>query len=288
MKVGVSAFAWTGTFRVAHLPLLERAREYGFSALEVPMFTPADLPIRELRAAFDATDLECTVCAILPPGVNPISPDKDQRERSISHLRDCVKAAAEMGARLLGGPILAPIGYLPGHRPTVDEWTWATEACHSLVEVLNLYEVTLSLEPVNRSETHFLRTATDAKKLCLDVADAHFGVTIDTFHSNIEERSLPGAIKELGPVLRHMHMSENDRGLLGKGHIDFRGLCDALHSIHYSGFLIIEGFGFDPSEPGSPGFLWADPSVSPEEIALRGLRYLELFVPHFATDGCSH
>lgn len=274
MKIGISAFAWTGSFQTSHLPLLAKARAFGFAAFEVPMFRPADLPIKALRAAYEANDLECTVCAILPPGVNPISPDKGQRERSVRHLRDCVQAAAEMGARLLGGPMLAPIGYLPGHRPTVDEWAWAKEACQSLLEVLSGYDITLSLEPVNRSETYFLRTAAEAKRLCLDVADSRFGVTIDTFHANIEEKSLTGVIKELGSHLKHMHMSESDRGLLGEGHIDFAEICDALHSINYPGLLIIEGFGYDSIEKEAPGYLWADPTVSPEDLAQSGLQFL--------------
>lgn len=170
--------------------------------------------------------------------------------------------------------MLAPIGYLPGHRPTVDEWAWAKEACQSLLEVLSGYDITLSLEPVNRSETYFLRTVAEAKRLCLDVADSRIGVTIDTFHANIEEKSLPGAIKELGCHLKHMHMSENDRGLLGKGHIDFAEICGALHSINYPGLLMVEGFGFNSIEKEAPGYLWADPTVSPEDLAHSGLQSL--------------
>ena len=122
MKFGMSAFAWTASFGVSHLPILPKVREYGFAALELPVFDPAQLPVVALRRAFEANDLACTLCAILPAGVNPISPDAGTRKRSLIHLRACVETATELGSHLLGGPLFAPIGYLPGHRPTKDEW----------------------------------------------------------------------------------------------------------------------------------------------------------------------
>jgi D-psicose/D-tagatose/L-ribulose 3-epimerase len=53
-------------------------------------------------------------------------------------------------------------------------------------------------------------------------------VLIDTFHSNIEEKSIPEALLALGPYLKHIHASENDRGVPGRGHVDFPGIVQAL------------------------------------------------------------
>jgi D-psicose/D-tagatose/L-ribulose 3-epimerase len=136
-------------------------------------------------------------------------------------------------------------------------------------------DISISIEPVNRSETFFLRTATEAKELCKLVASSRFGVTIDTFHANIEEKSIPAAIQSLGPLLRHIHMSENHRGVLGTGHVHLRGCIEALKQIDYTGYVVIEGFGYSPGVTTSPGFLWADLDVAPEDIALRGLAYLK-------------
>lgn len=275
MKLGVSAFAWTGSFDDSHLRLLPQIREYGFSAFEIPMFVPAKLPVAALRRAFDATGLDCTVCAILPPGINPISLDAATRRRSRDHLAECIEVSAELGSHLLGGPLFAPIGYLPAHRPTPEEWKWAVELFQSLGDLLDTYRMTLSIEPVNRSETFFIRTAAEAKEFCNAVAHPALGVTIDTFHANIEEKSIPAAVLTLQSQLKHLHLSENDRGLLGTGHIDFLGILNALREIDYDGYLIIEGFGFSHDEPLAPGALWAGVGVSPEDIAVQGLTYLE-------------
>ena len=212
MRIGISAFAWTAEFGRSHLEIIPSIKAMGLSGVEIPMFDPSILPVPGIRDTVDRNGLECTVCAILPAGFNPISPDADVRRASVMHLRHCIETAAAMGAKLLGGPLFAPIGYLPEHRPTPDEWSWAAETFQSLSEALNANDMILSIEPVNRSETFFLRTAAEAKRLCELIGDPRIGVTIDTFHANIEERSIPAAIQSLGNHLKHIHASENDRG----------------------------------------------------------------------------
>ena len=274
MKLGVSAFAWTAKFDRSHLRLVPLVKEMGFSGLEIAMFDPSDLAVKDIRRAFETSDLECTVCAILPPGINPISPDAAVRKTSVQHLVRCIETASALGAKLLGGPLYAPIGYLPEHRPTKDEWSWAVDAFRSVCDVLDSSNVTISIEPVNRSETFFVRTAREASSLCDAIGHPRFGVTIDTFHANIEERDIPEALNSIRPRLKHIHASENDRGPLGEGHVDFRGIVAVLKKVGYNGYLMIEGFGYSPQEQNGPGALWADTSVSPEAIASTGARFL--------------
>ncbi|MGO9323667.1 MAG: sugar phosphate isomerase/epimerase family protein [Terracidiphilus sp.] len=274
MKIGISAFAWTAEFDLQHLKLLPWIKEIGLSGIEIPMFDPANLPIVEIRKACEENGLETTVCAILPGGINPISPDVALRQKSCEHLRRCLDASANLGAKLLGGPLYAPIGYLPGHRPHKDEWLWAIEAFQAVGPLLDSYQMTLSIEPVNRSETFFLRTAVEAKLLCDAIGHSRIGATIDTFHANIEEKSISQAVRLLGPHLKHIHASENDRGLLGEGHVDFATIVDALLGCGYDGYLMIEGFGFNPKETSAPGFLWADTGISPEALAREGMGHL--------------
>jgi D-psicose/D-tagatose/L-ribulose 3-epimerase len=274
VKIGISAFAWTARFTDTHLKLLPEIRSMGFSALEIPMFNPEALPSERIRDAFEANDLECTVCAILPKPYNPISPNEKVRSKSIDHLIRCVQASSVMGSKIIGGPLFAPIGYLPKHRPTEREWSWAVEAFRRLENVLDATDMTLCIEPVNRSETFFLRTAQEAKYLCERIGNPRIGVTVDTFHANIEERSIPAAIRSLGMHLRHVHASENDRGPLGQGHVPFDEIILALKQIGYDGYLIIEGFGYDPREIHGPGYLWANVDVTPEQLALEGAKYL--------------
>jgi len=99
-------------------------------------------------------------------------------------------------------------------------------------------------------------------------------VTIDTFHANIEEKSIPRALLQTGNYLKHVHASENDRGLLGSGHVGFPSIISILRQFDYKGYLTIEGFGYSTNEPQSLGSLWGGSDVSPDDIAVGGLRYL--------------
>lgn len=274
MRLGISAFAWTSNFTSSHLELLPSMKELGLNGVEIPMFDPVSLPIESIREACEKNQFDCTVCAILPEGINPISPKLETRQRAIEHLERCIETASAMGAKLLGGPLFAPIGYLPQHRPTENEWSWAVEVFQALEGVLSATNLPISIEPVNRSETFFVRTAREAARLCELIGDPHIGVTIDTFHANIEELRICDAIRSLGPHLRHIHASENDRGPLGRGHLPFAEIISTLKEIDYQGYVMIEGFGYRAEEKEGPGYLWADLDVSPERFASESYRFL--------------
>jgi D-psicose/D-tagatose/L-ribulose 3-epimerase len=275
MEIGVSAFAWTTRFDESYFGILPQVREHGLKAFEIPMFDPAAIDAPAVRRAMEANDLACTICAILPAGINPISPEKAVRDKSFAHLVQCVETAAELGAELLGGPLFAPIGYLPERRRTEDEWNWAVDCFQRLGDTVSAHQLTLTLEPVNRSETFFLKTASEARMLCDAIDHPRIGITIDTFHANIEEKNTAAAISSLRSRLKHIHASENDRGLLGSGHVDFPSIMNSLIEIHYDGYLVIEGFGYSPDISDSLGTIWGDPNTSPEDIAFQGAAYLQ-------------
>ena len=278
MKIGISAFAWTTTVRQSHLDLLPMLRDRGFDGFEIPITDPRSMDVVAHRQAFESSDLDCTVCVLLPQDINPISPERALRERALAHLRECVEVSAQIGAHLVGGPVFAPNGYLPGRSHREREMEWAVECFRSLGETLDKYGVTLSIEPVNRSETCFLNTAAEAKLLCEAVDHPRIGVTVDTFHANIEEIDTAQAVRLLGKNCKHMHMSEDHRGLLGTGSVNFAGILAALQGIGYEGYLTIEGFGYSPNEPDSFGAMAPEPKASPEELAFNGAEYLRSLI----------
>ncbi len=278
MRFGVNALIWTPDVNSFDAAVLCAIRDAGFSAFEVPMFDPHKIDVSRIRTLLEQNDLECTVCCILPRGLSPISADEATRRNTLTHLRECVSVAGELGARIMGGPVYAPIGFLPGRRRTSDEWKWAVDAFQSLTERLISCGVTLVLEPLNRFETFFLNTVDDTIALCHDVGSPNVGALLDTFHLNIEEKSFGDAIRRAAPYLRHIHAGENDRGIPGSGHVDFPGIAKALAEIGYDGLVVIESFGFWESELAAAAAIWRDLAPSPEAIAFQGIRNLrEIF-----------
>jgi D-psicose/D-tagatose/L-ribulose 3-epimerase len=274
MKLGVNMFIWTAEFTLAHLPLLPRIKEHGFDGVEVPLFDPSGFPAAEIRKGLAANDLQCTVCSIIPSGRSLITDDAGVRRRTQQHLRDAIQATAEVGARLIDGPLYCPVGYLPGRRRTADEWRWAVEGYQSATETLDACDVSLAIEPLNRFETYFLNTASDAGALCDEVGHPRVGVAFDTFHANIEEKDLAGACRLIGAHLKHVQISENDRGTPGSGHVRWSDLLRTLRELRYDGWLTIESFGPSLGAFSAAVAIWRDIEPTPDAIAFDGVEFL--------------
>ncbi len=274
MKFGVNTFIWTEQFDRSHTHLLRPLKEAGFDGVELPLITSHPRADPEIRRVLEENRLECTFVSILPPGLNTISHDAEIRKQSTQFWKDCIRAVAEMGGHILAGPLYSPVGYLPGRRRTSDEWNWAVECFQELSPTLETHDVTLAIEPLNRYETYFLNTASDAVLLCHDINHPKVGVLFDTYHANIEEKSVSQALIEAGPYLTHVHSCENDRGIPGTGHIDWPPIFRALREVDYSGWLTIEGFGFSAGALSAAASIWRDLAPTADSIAFEGLKFL--------------
>ncbi len=275
VKFGVNTFLWSDNFGSKEFDLLPTIRAHGFDGVEVSLIHPAQFEAQAIRRASAENGLACTVCSVLPSELSLISEDAGVRAKAQTHLEECVKLTAEAGAALIAGPLYSPIGYLPGRRRTREEWKRAVEAYQKLGPVLDNYSVELCIEPLNRFETFFLNTTADTVALCSEVNHARIGILWDTFHANIEEKSLAESVRMAAPYLKHVHTSENDRGTPGTGHVDWRGLITALRELEYTRWLTIESFGFSLGELCSAASIWRDLAESPAQIAWDGVRFLK-------------
>ena len=274
MKFGVNTFIWTASFEREHLPLLPKIKAAGFDGVEVSMFDPAKFDAAMTRKGLQENGLECTICSVLSHQVNMISDDAETRKRSKTHMADCVKQAAEVGAKIIAGPLYSPVGYLPGRRRTADEWKWAVDCYRELGPTLAAHDVTIAIEPLNRFETYFLNTAADAVKLCDEIGHPNVGILFDTFHANIEEKNIADGYRTVARHLKHVHTCENDRGTPGTGHIPWTAVFRALHEIGYDGWLTIESFGFSLGELSAAASIWRDIAPTPETIAYEGVKFI--------------
>jgi D-psicose/D-tagatose/L-ribulose 3-epimerase len=275
MKFGVNTFIWTANFTRENVPLLAEIKRHGFDGVEVPLFRPADFALEDIRKGLRENDLECTICSVIPGGLNMISDDASVRHKTRTHMEECIKTAAEVGAKIMAGPLYSPVGYLPGRRRTADEWKWAVECYQSLGPVLARHGVTIAIEPLNRFETYFLNTAADAVALCDQINHPQVGILFDTFHANIEEKNIGQAYRTVARHLKHVHACENDRGIPGSGHVEWKDVFQALRDMRYDSWLTIESFGFALGELSAAASIWRDIAPTPETIAFEGVKFLK-------------
>ena len=185
---------------------------------------------------------------------------------------DCCQAA---GATVLVGPYHSALGYFSGAGPTKDEWIWAVESMKEVAEHAETCNVMLGLEYLNRFECYLLNTAADGARFCREVAHPRCKMMYDTFHSHIEEKNTPAAIRALKDCLVHVHISENDRSTPGSGNVRWGETFDTLHEIGYDGPLVIEAFGLSLERLLPATKIWRRMYQSERQLAADGLRFMK-------------
>ena len=102
------------------------------------------------------------------------------------------------------------------------------------------YNIELLIEPLNRYSTPVCTEVEDAKYIIDQINQENVGMLLDTFHMNIEEDSIHNAIIRSNTMLKHVHISDNNRKMPGLAHIDFKSIIVALKKIKYSKYLTFE------------------------------------------------
>ena len=171
-----------------------------------------------------------------------------------------------MGSHLLCGPIYQPLGVFTGKGPSEDEKTWAAEVNRRAAVMAMEADVLLAVEYVARFAVHFLTSMDETAKHVRRVAHPNFLAMYDTHHANVEEKDPAGAIRRHADVIAHVHISENDRGIPGRGHIDWPGTFRALRSTGYQRWLTVEAFGRQCAEWAATSQTWRDYFSSYEEV----------------------
>lgn len=275
MKFGVNTFLWTAAFDASHLGLLSTIQRAGFDGVEIARLHFDDFPAAPIRRAIEDDGLGCTVCSALTGDLSLITEDAPARSKTLDFLHRAIEATSALGAAVLAGPFCSPVGFLPGRRRTGDEWKRAADGLRELGPALDAANVTLAVEPLNRFETFFLNTAADGRALCEEIGHPRIGLLFDTFHANIEEKSISAALAACGPRLKHVHSCENDRGAPGSGHIEWDEVFAGIGELGYDEWLVIESFGSRIPDLAAATCIWRDLAATPEELASDGLKFLK-------------
>ena len=101
------------------------------------------------------------------------------------------------------------------------------------------------------------------------------GMMYDTFHSNIEEKSVADAVMAGGDKLFHIHISENDRSTPGAGAVRWDENFDAISKSGYDAWLVIEAFGLALPEIAAATKIWRRMYTDEMTLAKEGLAFMK-------------
>lgn len=257
MKLGINLLCLGGHIDASHLPQIERIAEIGYDHVEVPVMRGTVDHYAWLGARLADLGLGRAQTSIVPEvDANPVSEDAGIRQRGLDHLswiQDCAEA---LGSETIGGPFHAPIGHFTGQGPTEAEIDRGVNAHRAMAERAARGGYKLALEHLNRFETYFLNTMAQARAYADKVDHPAFGIMYDTFHANIEEQDQADAIRHLGEKMHVLHVSENDRGVIGRGQIDFANVLGSAKRAGFDGHIVVEAFGAGVPELAAATRVW--------------------------------
>jgi D-psicose/D-tagatose/L-ribulose 3-epimerase len=119
-----------------------------------------------------------------------------------------------------------------------------------------------------------LNTGAQAAAHVARVGRPNFGYLYDTFHANIEERDPVGVIGDTIGAISYIHISENDRGTPGRGHINHAAAIRAAKAADYDGWFTIEAFGQAMPDLAAATRVWRPLFDSDREVVEAGVRVI--------------
>ena len=279
MKIGFNLLLYTGHVTEANYPVLEKLKQTGYDGVELPVFdvsNPAHL--KNIGQALKDNGLECTAVTVLPDEAhNAISPVAANRQGAIDHLHRVIECCHNAGVQTLCGPYYQVLGQFTGAFPTEEELEHAAGVHRAIAPVAQAAGIKCAIEALNRFESHLLNTMEQAASYVKRVNHANFGTMYDTFHANIEEKNPLAAIDTVfaSGKLNHVHISENDRGTPGRGHINIAEQIKHLKKIGYDGWMTIEAFGSALPDLAAATRVWRDFFPSTEQVYTEGFQLIK-------------
>lgn len=273
-KVGFNLLAWSAKVSEDLFPIAERLKEIGYDGVEVFLGVSGREDYSHFGKHAKELGLEVTSVIGLGPDENPISPDAGVRKNALERIKWFIDCSEEMGSKLIGGPLHSAFATFANKAPEETEYEWSAEVLSEAGRYAEQADILLVPEAINRFECYLCNTMEQLVSLVERVNHPNVKAHFDTHHANLEEKSIIKSIKKVAPVLGHVHISENDRGTPGEGHIQWDPIFSTLAGVGYEGWLTIEAFTRNDPDFANSINVWREYS-KPWDVAEKGFRLIQ-------------
>jgi D-psicose/D-tagatose/L-ribulose 3-epimerase len=270
----MNLYVWTTNLTSDFFRLFPYLKGLGYEGVEIPIAPGNANNYLEIKKQLADAGLACTTIINLGKDADPISPDGAVRQRAVDQLRWGIEISALLGSEYMVGPYYAAYAVFSGSGPTDAELDRSADVLRQAAVYARYASLNLSIEYLNRFETYLVNTAAQTKALIERVNQPNLGILYDTHQAHHEENRIKDAIQGSGKAINHVHFSENQRGLLGSGLVDWAGTVAALKAINYDRWVMVEAFNKDVHALAVPAHVWRNVFNSPEEVAEQGIKFL--------------
>jgi len=245
MKFGAQYAFWCNTWTADYIHYAKKIKNLGFDIMEIAagdLLTMSEKDLENLKSTSKDLQLEINANIGPPKHCDVGSSDPDIRKAGIEFLSNIMKKMDKLDSRDIAGVMYT---YWPNDFSDLDKpaiWARGVESIKTLGKLAQELGIIMHLEVVNRFETLVLNTAEEAVQFCKEVDNPNVSILLDSFHMNIEEDSIPDAIRTAGNLMTYMHVGEGNRKVPGQGHLPWAEIGVALRDIGFSGDVVMEPF----------------------------------------------
>lgn len=252
MKYGIGhaywGSAWPGEMSVIdkYERVAAKLRDFGFDMFEITahdlwQMSPAEL--ERLAAISKEYDLILSTNSGPPKAFDLSSADAQVRRNAVDYFKKILDNMHKVGSPALAGAIYS---FWPTDFVDVDKqaaWERSIPLMKELGDYAEDLGIDIALEILNRNETYILTDCAEAMRYCDQVGSKAVNILLDTYHMNIEEDDMFGAIRLAGDRLKHFHVGENNRKLPGMNNtLDWARIGSTLREIGYDKGVVMEPF----------------------------------------------
>jgi len=273
-KIGFNTLVWSAVVSDDLFPIIDQLKKIGYDGVECFIGAPDTTAYQRFGAHAANIGLETTAVFVVDKEQNPVDPSPIVRARALDRIKWGIDRAHDMHATILCGPFHSAHGVFSKQPPQEIEYAYCAELLNAAGEYAAQANITLALEALNRFECYLCNTSNQLKKLVTMANHTNVKGMYDTHHANIEEKNNNTAIKNIAPILAHVHISENDRGTPGDGHVQWNETFSTLKEINYNGWLTIEAFSRNDPDFANAINVWREYSL-PWDIATNGLAFIK-------------
>jgi D-psicose/D-tagatose/L-ribulose 3-epimerase len=248
--------------------------------IELPIEFVGDWDPYRVRDITQECGLQVITVGAMAAGRNLIRATESQIEATQQYLIECLRISAIVQSPTLAGPFYSETGrtWQSNREERKADYACLREALIPVLEHAERENVVLAIEPLNRYETSLINTVEQLAESLGPLMGDFLGMALDTFHMNIEEKSIDLAIRQAGRHLAHLQVCGNDRGAVGDDHFDWRSLWLSLDEVGYSGPVCVESFTSENETIATAASIWRPLAKTQDDLArdsLDKLRSLE-------------
>ncbi|MCL4377686.1 MAG: sugar phosphate isomerase/epimerase [Actinobacteria bacterium] len=223
---------------------LKNAKDLGYKGIELSLLDSKNIDQKWLLARLEKLNLKVFAIATgqsyINDGYSLFDAEESNRLNAVERLKGHIDIASKLGSMVIIGGVRGKLTESADNRELEKaKGKMALRECLKYAEERN---VILLIEPINRYETNLINTLQEGIELIEELGFYNLKLLPDTFHMNIEEKSIEESLIKAKRYMKYIHFADSNRRAPGFGHTNFESIISTLVKINYKNAIGLEVF----------------------------------------------